>query len=158
MKLLFKQRFFSWLDSYDIYDETGGVAFTVEGKLAWGHRLEILDAAGAPLGTVKEEILTFLPRFALYLGEDYIGQIKKEFTFFKPVFTLDCNGWQVQGDLFEWDYDITDAYGAPVAHLSKELLHFTDTYVLDIEDPQNALLVLMIALAIDAAKCSAGNG
>ena len=23
MKLLFKQRFFSWLDSYDIFDETG---------------------------------------------------------------------------------------------------------------------------------------
>ena len=23
MKLLFKQRFFSWFDSYDIYDETG---------------------------------------------------------------------------------------------------------------------------------------
>jgi len=24
MKLLFKQRIFSWLDSYDIYDEKGG--------------------------------------------------------------------------------------------------------------------------------------
>ena len=23
MKLLFKQRFFSWFDSYDIYDEVG---------------------------------------------------------------------------------------------------------------------------------------
>ena len=23
MKMLFKQRFFSWLDSYDIYDEAG---------------------------------------------------------------------------------------------------------------------------------------
>jgi hypothetical protein len=25
MKLLFKQRFFSWLDSYDIYDEQGQI-------------------------------------------------------------------------------------------------------------------------------------
>lgn len=157
MKLLFKQRFFSWLDSYDIYDEAGAPVYTVEGKLSWGHRLEILDASGAALGTVKEEVLTFLPRFALYLDGEYIGQIKKEFTFFKPVFSLDCNGWQVEGNLFEWDYSITDANGEAVAYLSKELLHFTDTYVLEILDPQNALMVLMIALAIDAAKCSSGN-
>ena len=37
MKLYFKQRFFSWFDSYDIYYEDGSVAYTVEGKLAWGH-------------------------------------------------------------------------------------------------------------------------
>ena len=37
MRLLFKQRFFSWFDSYDIYDEDGNTVFTVEGKLAWGN-------------------------------------------------------------------------------------------------------------------------
>ena len=29
MKLLFKQRFFSWLDSYDIYDEMGNTVFPI---------------------------------------------------------------------------------------------------------------------------------
>ena len=28
MKLLFKQRFFSWFDSYDIYDENGNTVLT----------------------------------------------------------------------------------------------------------------------------------
>lgn len=47
MKLYFKQRFFSWFDSYDIYDyDTGDVVYTVEGQLAWGHCLHILDADG----------------------------------------------------------------------------------------------------------------
>ena len=32
MKLYFKQRFFSWFDSYDIYYEDGSVAYTVEGR------------------------------------------------------------------------------------------------------------------------------
>ena len=36
MKLYFKQRFFSWFDSYDIYHEDGSVAYTVEGKLLLG--------------------------------------------------------------------------------------------------------------------------
>ena len=69
MRLYFKQRFFSWFDSYDIYDEaTGEPVFTVEGKLAWGHCLHILDAQGRHIATVKERILTFLPKFELYLG------------------------------------------------------------------------------------------
>ena len=34
MKLLFKQRFFSWFDSYDIYNEAGETVYTVEGKLS----------------------------------------------------------------------------------------------------------------------------
>ena len=35
MKLYFKQRFFSWFDSYDIWHEDGSVAYTVQGRLAW---------------------------------------------------------------------------------------------------------------------------
>ena len=30
MKLLFKQRLFSWFDSYDIYDEAGNTVYVVE--------------------------------------------------------------------------------------------------------------------------------
>ena len=159
MKLCFKQRFFSWFDSYDIYDaSTGATAFTVEGKLAWGHCLHILDAQGRHIATVKERVLTFLPKFDLYIGERSIGTIRKEFTLFRPAFVLDFNGWRVQGSFLEWDYAVTDPAGRTVMAASKELLHWTDTYVLDIARPEDALLCLMIVLAIDAAKCSAGNG
>ena len=91
MRLLFKQRFFSWFDSYDIYDEDGNTVFTVEGKLAWGHCLHILNAAGDHIGTVQQRVLTFLPKFELYIGEQYYGCICKEFTFFAPRFTLECS-------------------------------------------------------------------
>ena len=157
MKLLFKQRLFSWLDSYAIYDENGTAVFTVQGKLSWGHRLEIYDHSGAYLGQIKEEVFSFLPRFALYIGDTCVGQIKKEFTLFKPLFTLDCNDWQVSGNWLEWDYDVTNSANQVIMTASKEVLSWTDTYVLDIPEPQNALLCLMIVLAIDAAKCSAGD-
>ena len=38
--------------------------------------------------------------------------------------------------------------------VTKELWRMTDTYVLDIPDPREALPVLMLALVIDAEKCS----
>ena len=54
----------------------------------------------------------------------------------------------------EWEYDVQDYNGLPIAHLSKELWNLTDTYVIDVADPRDALCVLMLALAIDAEKCS----
>ena len=128
--------------------------FTVEGKPSWGHKLHILNAQGGHIGTVKQVVLTFLPKFELYVGEQYVGSIHKEFTFFKPRFQVDCNGWQVEGDLWGWDYRIRDGYGRTVAAVSKELFNWTDTYSLDVADSRDALLVLMVALAIDAEKCS----
>ena len=154
MKLLFKQRFFSWFDSYDIYDESGNSVYTVKGQLSWGHCLKIYDSLGTEIGTVKERILTFLPKFEIYLGNDYIGCISKEFSFFTPRFDIDFNGWHVDGSLFEWDYNIVNSSGEKIATISKEIFNLTDTYVLDVNDPKDALCVLMLVLAIDAEKCS----
>lgn len=154
MKLHFKQRFFSWFDSYDIYNEQGEVVYTVEGKLSWGHCLHILDAAGNHIGTVQERVLSFLPKFEIYVGEQYVGCIRKEFSLFVPRFTVECNNWQVDGNFMEWDYEVTALSGAPVARISKELFNWTDTYDIDVERPEDALCVLMLVLAIDAEKCS----
>ena len=154
MKLLFKQRFFSWVDSYDIYDDSGNTVYTVKGQLSWGHCLKIYDNLGTEIGTVKERVLTFLPKFEIYLGNDYVGCISKEFSFFTPKFDIDFNGWHVDGELFEWDYRIMDPSGECIATISKELFNWTDTYVIDVSDPKDALCALMLVLAIDAEKCS----
>ena len=154
MKLLFKQRLFSWFDSYDIYDEAGSTMFVVKGELAWGHLLRIYDANGNEVGYIKQKILTWLPKFEMYINHCYVGCISKEFTFFKPKFNIDYNGWHVDGDWFEWDYTICNSAGQSVATVSKEIWHWTDTYVIDIHNPQDALYALMLVLAIDAEKCS----
>lgn len=61
MRMLFKQRFFSWLDSYDIYAEDGSTLYTVKGELALGHQLRINDAYGYAVGYIKEQFFTLLP-------------------------------------------------------------------------------------------------
>lgn len=154
MKLLFKQRFFSWFDSYDIYNESGETVYVVKGQLSWGHCLKIFDTYGNEIGTVKERIFTFLPKFEMYMGENYIGCISKEFSFFKPKFDIDCNGWHIEGDFFAWDYSVVASNGTQVATVSKELFNWTDTYSIEIYDSADALYALMLVLAIDAEKCS----
>ena len=154
MYLLFKQRFFSWFDSYDIFDRNGETLFTVKGQLAWGHCLKIYNRNNIEIATVKERIFTFLPKFELFDGERYIGCISKEFTFFRPKFYIDFNGWHIEGDLFEWDYSILNSQNKEIATVSKKLWNFTDTYEIFVENPEDALYALMLVLAIDAEKCS----
>ena len=154
MKLLFKQRVFSWLDSYDIYNEYNEVVFIVKGQLSWGHKLVIFDTNEQQIGEVNEQVLSILPKFHLLENGEEVGFIQKEFTFFRPKFHLTCNDWEVNGDMMEWDYEVYSECKGHIMSVSKELFHFADTYVLDIEEKENALRCLMIVLAIDAAKCS----
>ncbi len=154
MKLLFKQRLFSWFDSYDIYNEQGDTVYTVKGQFGWGHRLKIFDGAGNEIGMIAERVFSFLPRYEMYIGDRYVGCISKAFSFFRPKFNIDYNGWQVEGNWFEWDYCICDASGRQVVTVTKEFFQWTDTYVIDIVSPEDALYALMLVLAIDAEKCS----
>ncbi len=154
MRLLFKQRFFSWLCSYDVYGQDGLPVFKVEGQLAWGHCLKIFDGCGNEMGLVKQQIFTFLPKFEIYAHGSYLGCICRELSFFTPKYHIEYNGWQVEGNIWEWDYVIRDPQGRLIATVSKQLFNWTDTYVLDVPDPKNALLVLMLVIAIDAEKCS----
>ena len=154
MKLLFKQRFFSWFDSYDIYDESGRVVYQVEGKLSWGHKLVIYDRNRNEVGTVLEKVMTFLPKFEMYKNNEYMGCLSKELSFFLPHYNIDYNGWHIDGSLAEWDYTIVDSNCDTVAVICKQIFNVTDTYVIDVKNPDNALDALMFVLAIDAEKCS----
>lgn len=154
MKLLFKQRLFSWFDSYDIYDENGTSLFVVKGKLSWGHCLKIYDVAGQEVGTVKERVWAFLPKFEMYLGDTYVGCICRDFSFFKPKYHIECNNWHVEGNFMGWDFEITDENNQRVAVISKQLFHLTDTYVIDVICEKDALCALMLVLAMDAEACS----
>ena len=154
MKLLFKQRLFSWLDSYDIFDENNNTVFTVKGQLAFGHRLNVFDSLGNHIATLQQKILTLLPKFDIYIGENLAGTISREFTLFKPKYNIDFLGWHIEGNLFEWEYSVFNSSGEIIASVSKELFNWTDTYSININNPDDALPALMLVLAIDAEKCS----
>ena len=78
-----------------------------------------------------------------------IGEIK-----FDEFQSKAIDGWNIDGDWFEWDYTILNSAGQSIASVSKELWNWTDTYVIDVHNPQDALYALMLVLAIDAEKCS----
>ncbi len=154
MKLLCKQRVLSWLDRYDIYEENNQVVFSVEGQLSWGHCLYVYDANHCHIATLKEKVWAFLPKFEIIIGEQSWGFIEKQITFFKPVFYFPYKDWMIEGNFWEWDYEIKDSHGKVIATANKVLFKLTDTYQIEVFNQENAIYALMVMLAIDANKCS----
>ena len=55
MRLLIKQRVFSWSDTYDVYDEEGNVRYFVRAEVfALGHQIHVYDAAHVEVGMILE--------------------------------------------------------------------------------------------------------
>ncbi len=152
MRLCFKQKIFSFWGSYDIYNEYGETVYTVKGVPSFGSKFVILDSNGNELGFIKQELFHFPARFGMYANGNYMGSISKQFTFFKPKFNIDFNSWHISGDFAEWNYTILDGTGVIIATADKELFNFSDTYNLHVQNPADALFVLMIVIAIDAEK------
>ena len=64
MRLLIKQRVFSWSDTYDVYDEFENVRYFVKGEVfSLGHCLHVYNAYQMEVGRIREKLLTFLPAF-----------------------------------------------------------------------------------------------
>ena len=157
MRLMIKQRVFSWGEKFDIYDEQGNVKYFVKGEIfSLGHQMHVYDAYDREVGSVHQQLFTFRPKFDIVMGGVTRGTIVKQFTFFKEQYDVDFNGWYVQGDFMDWDYDVY-AGNRPIIHISKELFTWGDTYVIDVENPADELMGLMLVLAIDAANCSHNN-
>ena len=158
MELCIRQRLFSWTDSYDVYDGDGLARYEVRAELlALGHQIHVYDkATGRELGSIHEKLFSLLPRFEIVIDGRVKGVIRKEFSFFRPRYHVDFRGWDVEGDFLGWDYRVMQG-DLVIISISKELLRWSDTYVLRYSNPANEMPGLLLVLAIDAANCSDNN-
>ena len=155
MKLLIKQRIFTLTDHYYVYDESGEIRYEVEAEFfALGHHFHVYDKkTGQEVGAIHQKLLTLLPRFEIEINGRTVGTISKEFTFFLPKYRVDFLDWEVDGDFMGWDYTACRG-NFEILSVSKELLNWSDTYVMNYINPADEIPGLMLVLAIDAVNCS----
>lgn len=154
MKLLIRQRVFSWTDSYDVFDEQGEPRYAVKADFfTLGHQIHVFDKrTGRELGSIHEKLFRLLPVFEIVIDGRVMGSVRRELTFFRPRYQVDFRGWDVSGDFLGWDYQVTRGQNV-VMSISKELFHLGDTYVLHFNNPADEMPGLLLVLAIDAANC-----
>ena len=155
MKLIVKQKFLSWFDSYNVYDEWNNIVFKIKGTMSWGHKFIIYDANDNEIGCVREKIFKLLPAFEVFNNERKLGVIKKKFSLFTPKYYFDLGDYNIEGNYWDYDYNVMRG-DQIVATIRQKLISFTDTYVIETNE-EDALNVMLIAIAIDADKCSDGD-
>lgn len=158
MKLLIKQRIFSWTDTYDVFDENQTPRYYVKAEFfTLGHQIHVYDKqTGNEVGAIHQRLLSMLPKFDIEINGRTMGTVNKQFTFFKPKYELDYLGLRVEGNLLGWDYDVMNGC-SKVMHISKEPLNWGDTYVIDYQNREEELTGLLLVLAIDASNCGDNN-
>lgn len=149
MKLYLKQKVFSWRDRFYAKDEGGNDRYAVEGELfSWGKKLHVYRADGAEAAFIRQKVFTWMPRYFVEIGGRTVCEIVKEFTFFRQSYRLEGLPWHLEGDLWAHEYSLSDN-GRVVMRLSKKWFSWGDSYELDIANPQDELLCLCVALAVD---------
>ena len=149
MKLYMKQKVFSWKSKFYIKDVSGADRYYVEGELfSWGHKLHVFDNNGQEVAFVKQRLMTWMPRYEVYLNGVLSVEVKKEWSFFKPRYTIIGTDWTVNGDFWDHNYAVMSGE-SQIAGVSKAWFTWGDSYEIDINSDINEVLVLATVLAID---------
>ena len=151
MKLLIKQKVFSFRDCFSVLDEYGNERYFVKSALfSWGKKLFVTTAEGREVAYIEQQLFTFRPRYAVYAGGHLIGEVVKEFSFFRPHYTVEGANWDVQGDFWAHDYTVSRD-GRVVVSIQKEWFTWGDCYALNIHNPADEIQALALVLAMDCA-------
>ena len=164
MKLYIKEKVFSWGDKFTVKDAYGEDKYIVEGEVfSWGKKLHVYDRLGREVAFIKQEVWSLRPRFYVFCDDRQVAEIKKEFTFLFPRYTIEGLGWEIDGSFMAHDYQITKN-GHKIVSISKEWMTWGDSYELDISDPADEIVALAVVITIDcvtetssAAASSASN-
>ena len=149
MKLYIKEKVFSWGDKFTVKDERGYDKYVVEGEVfTWGKKLHIYDMTGREVAFIKQEVWSFLPRYYVFCGGQQVAEIKKEFTFLFPKYSIEGLGWEIDGSFLAHEYEITQR-GRSIVTISKEWMTWGDSYELNIANPADEILALAVVITID---------
>ena len=157
MRLYIREKVFSWGDKFTVKDEYGYDKYVVEGEIfSWGKKLHVYDMVGREVAFIKQEVWSFLPRYYVFCGDRQMAEIKKEFTFLFPKYSIEGLGWEINGSFMAHEYEITKG-DLPIVTISKEWMTWGDSYELNIANPADEIVALAVVLTIDCVTESSGS-
>ena len=149
-----RQKLISIGDDFWIENQKGEKVYKVDGKaLRIRKTLEFEDLNGRKLAQIKERILSIKDSMVIEdaKGKDLAVVKKALIAPLRDKWNVDVKGGEdlvVQGNILDLEYDIRQGR-KKVAEVSKKWFTITDTYGVEVEEGQNHILILAIAVAID---------
>lgn len=151
MRYVVRQKIFSLGDSFAIKDEVENDVFMARRQLlSFGKKLRIFDLIGNELCYIEQKIFKFMPEYNIFMGDRHVANVKKKFMLFKNDFEISSPEAQyyIEGNLWAREFKIYKD-GRLVAVVSKAFFSFSDTYGVDIDDAEDQVMILALAIVLD---------
>ena len=123
----------------------------VRGRVfSFGDKLRIYNMAGQELFYIEQKLFRFLPEYIIYQSGQPVARVKKEFTFFRPKFSISSTrgNFTKEGNFWGMDFSILKN-GHLAARVSKRWFSFADTYGVDIVEGEDYGFLLTLVIVID---------
>ena len=147
-----KEAFWSWGNDFAITDQHGRPVFHVDGAaFSWGDQLSFQDAQGNELAYISQKLLSFKPRYEIFVGGKKFAEVVKEWTWFNKEFTLDVpgpNDYTIKGSFWQHEFTFIRS-GRTVATVSKDFWKWTDSYGVQITPGEDDVSILCACIVID---------
>ena len=154
MRYVMKQKVVTLRDSFVIYDEHGKQVFQAKGKLiSAGERLSLRGMDGKKLLSIRQKIVSLVPRYRIRRGGKLLAEVKKRaFTPVKDRFkakTKDgSSNLEIVGNLLDHEYRVRRK-GKTVARISEKWIAASDSYGVDVDKGEDDVLILACAVIVD---------
>ena len=154
MRFILKERIFSLRESYYIRDEQGENLVEVTGRLlSIRDKLTLRDLQGNVVATITSHLIALRPTYTIDRPDQPDATVKKDFiNILREGFSVDMAGGlpdlRIQGDILEHSYTIS-RQGNTIAQVSKKWISLRDSYVVDVTEGEDAVLLLACAIVVD---------
>lgn len=154
MRYILKERIFSLRESYYIRNEQGDNLLEVTGRLiGLRDKLTLRDMGGNEVATVTKHLIALRPTYTIARPDQPDATVKKDFiNILREGFSVDMAGGlpdlRIQGDILEHDYSIA-RQGVTVAQVAKKWISLRDSYMVDVADGEDPVLLLACAIVVD---------
>jgi uncharacterized protein YxjI len=153
MRYLLKQKLLSLGDDFRVQDEAGQDVYFVDGRLfSIRDRLSFQDLAGNELADITQRLLAWGRTYEISRNGELVAVVRKQlFALIHHRFTVDVPGpddLEATGNFTDHEYSFRRG-DKVVATVSKRWFTLTDSYGVEIEEGEDAVLILACAVVVD---------
>lgn len=158
MKFYVKQKFFSLTQDFNVWDEQGKVAYSVKGEWTFfRRRCRMVDETlKQTVADIKQKNFWWLPVFEVATSQQKV-RIQRKLQWLTRGYRL-SNGWQVQGKLGSFSFEIVDKKGQRIAKVSRKLFAMTDTFEIDVPMADVDIPLVIATLIVIDTDLDASEG
>ncbi len=157
MRFHIRERAWSLTEAFVVRDDAGNPVFEIRGKFFHiGDDLLMFDRyTGQEVARIKQHVISLLPHYEIYRNGVPWASMREQFRVFGESFKIETSTGMilhVKGDLWRWNFNVTDDYGNVLAQISRRLSLFPGSYAIDIAQGVDVPFIIALVIVIEMVK------